>query len=99
MLMQVANAESEYGSVLPVQSTTARNMALEANVLTEVDNTSFGSGEKKLLRDIEFMLLQIANLDDSNMEEGVALLQQFLEDNGILFRIRLLELRDQDLVI
>jgi len=99
MLMQVANAESEYGSVLPVQSSTARNMALEANVLTEVDNSSFGSSEKKLLRDIEFMLMQIANLDESNMEEGVALLQQFLEDNGILFRIRLLEMRDQDLVI
>jgi hypothetical protein len=33
------------------------------------------------------------------MEEGVALLQQFLQENGILFRIRLLEMRDQDLVI
>lgn len=99
MLMQVANAEPEYGSVLPVQSNTARNMALEANVLTAVDSNSFGSSEKKLLRDIEFMLMQIANLDESNMEEGVALLQQFLEDNGILFRIRLLEMRDQELVI
>lgn len=99
MLMQVANAEPEYGSVLPVQSKTARNMALEANVLTAVDSNSFGSSEKKLLRDIEFMLMQIANLDESNMEEGVALLQQFLQENGILFRIRLLEMRDQDLVI
>lgn len=99
MLMQVANAETENGSVLPIQSGIARTMALEANVLTGADRSPFTSGEKKLLQDIEFMLLQIANLDESNMQEGVALLQQFLDDNGILFRIRLLELRDQELVI
>ncbi len=99
MLMQVANAEAENGSVLPIQSGIARTMALEANVLTGADRSPFTSGEKKLLQDIEFMLLQIANLDESNMQEGVALLQQFLDDNGILFRIRLLELRDQELMI
>ena len=98
MLMQVANTESSEGSVLPIQRTIARDMAFEANVLTG-DNSPFASGERKLLRDIEFMLLQIANLDESNMEEGVALLQRFLDENGILFRIRLLEMRDNDLVI
>ncbi|MCG8415847.1 MAG: hypothetical protein MI746_16655 [Pseudomonadales bacterium] len=99
MLMQVANTESADGSVLPIQQTIARDMAFEANMLTGADNSPFASGERKLLRDIEFMLLQIANLDESNMEEGVALLQRFLDENGILFRIRLLEMRDSDLVI
>lgn len=99
MLMQVANTETTNGSGLPIQRTVARDMALEANVLHEVDNNPFASGERKLLRDIEFMLLQIANLDESNMEEGVALLQRFLEENGVLFKIRLMEMRDNDLVI
>ncbi len=98
MLMQVANTERE-APVLPIQSTTARNLASEAGLLTAIDNNPFASGERKLLRDIEFMLLQIANLDQSNMNEGVALLQQFLEENSILFRIRLLEMRNQDQVI
>lgn len=99
MLMQVANTESVNGSVLPIQQTIARDMAIEANVLTAADNSPFASSERKLLRDIEFMLLQIANLDESNMEDGVALLQRFLDENGILFRIRLLEMQDSDLVI
>ena len=99
MLMQVANTDSVNRSALPIQRTIARDMALEANLLNEVDQGSFASGERKLLRDIEFMLLQIANLDDSNMEEGVALLQRFLEENGVLFKIRLMEMRDNDLVI
>lgn len=98
MLMQVANTEQE-APVLPIQRASARNLASEANMLTAMDNSPFATGERKLLRDIEFMLLQIANLDDSNMEEGVALLQRFLEENGVLFRIRLLEMRDQSQVI
>ena len=99
MLMQVANTETAADSAFPIQRTFARDMALEASFLNGADNNPFASGERKLLRDIEFMLLQIANLDESNMEVGVDLLQRFLEENGILFRIRLLEMRDQDLVI
>ncbi len=98
MLMQVANTEQQ-APVLPIQRTAARDLASEASLLTAMDNSPFASGERKLLRDIEFMLRQVANLDESNMEEGVALLQRFLEENGILFRIRLLEMRQQDLVI
>lgn len=98
MLMQVANTEQE-APVLPIQRAFARDLASEANMLTALDDSPFATGERKLLRDIEFMLMQIANLDDSNMEEGVALLQRFLEENGVLFRIRLLEMRDQDRVI
>lgn len=99
MLMQVANAESTNGSVLPVGQTFARDMALEANLLTNADNSPFDSGERKLLKDIEFLLRQIANLDDANMSVGVPLLQRFLEENGILFKIRLMELNDQELVL
>ena len=99
MLMQVANAESSNGSVLPIGQTFARNMAMEASLLTGADNSPFDSGERKLLKDIEFLLLQIANLDDANMSVGVPLLQRFLEENGILFKIRLMELNDQSLVM
>jgi hypothetical protein len=99
MLMQVANTEYQNGSVIPITNTFARNMAFEANLLSTVGGNDVNSVQRKLLKDIEFLLLQIANLDDSNLEQGVALLQQFLEENSILFKIRLLEMRDQDLVI
>jgi hypothetical protein len=98
-LLLVANAESENVSVIPIRQSFARNMAFEASLLsTSIDDYS-SSGQRKLLRDIEFLLLQIANLDESNMAEGVALLQIYLEQNSVLFKIRLLEMRDQELLI
>lgn len=99
MLLMVANAESEDTSAIPVTSNFARDMAFEANYLTSSMGDSFNSGQARLLRDIEFMLLQIANLDEANMADGVALLQQYLEDNSVLFKIRLLEMRNQQAVI
>jgi len=99
MLMQVANSESSNGSVIPVTNKFARNMAIEANLLSTIEDDNVNSGQKKLLKDIEFLLLQLANLDESNMEAGVALMQRYLEENSVLFKIRLLEMKDQDLVI
>ena len=99
MLMQVANSETNNGSVIPVTNSFARNMASEASFLSSIEDEAVNSGQKKLLRDIEFLLLQLANLDDSNLEEGVALMQRYLEENSVLFKIRLLEMKDQNLVI
>lgn len=99
MLMQVANTESGNGPVIPIRASFARNMAFEANLLSGGSDIGVKSGQRKLLKDIEFLLLQIANLDESNMAEGVALLQQYMEVNSILFKIRLMEMRDQALVI
>lgn len=95
MLLLVANAETNSVSAVPIRSEFARDMALEANLLNVSMSDSINSGQSRLLREIEFMLLQIANLDEANMAEGVALLQDFMEDNSVLFKIRLLEMRDQ----
>lgn len=99
MLLLVANAESRDSSAMPVASTFARDMAYEASYLNTNMEDSFNSGQARLLRDIEFLLMQVANLDESNMEAGINLLQQYLEDNSVLFKIRLLEMRDRDAVI
>lgn len=99
MLMQVANTESTNGPVIPIRQSFARDMAFEASLLSGAGDIGVKAGQRKLLRDIEFLLLQVANLDESNMAEGVTLLQQYLEVNSVLFKIRLLEMRDQDLVI
>jgi hypothetical protein len=99
MLMQVANSSSPRALDIPFRDTFARNMAVEANLLSTSDNYLVNSGQKRLLNDIEFLLLQIANLDEANAAIGVQLLQQYLEDSNILFKIRLLEMRDQSPVI
>lgn len=99
MLMQVANSSSPQATNVPITETFARDMALEANFLSSDDGYTVKSGQKRLLKDIEFLLLQIANLDETNSAIGIELLQQFLEENNILFKIRLLELRDQQNVI
>lgn len=102
MLMSVANAETtntDNSSLVPVQQTFARDMAMQANFMTNNLDDSFNSGQSRLLQDIEFMLLQIANLDESNMEEGVRLLQQYMEQNSVLLKIRLMEMRNQQDVI
>lgn len=99
MLMQVANSSSPQALDIPFRDTFARNMAIEASLLSTSDNYLVNSGQKRLLNDIEFLLLQIANLDEANAAIGVQLLQQYLEDSNILFKIRLLEMRDQSPVI
>lgn len=99
MLLLVANAESENVSIIPISNSFARELAFEARVLNTSMDDSFKSGQRKLLRDVEFLLLQIANLDDSNMAEGVALLQNYIEQSSVLFKIRLLEMRDQEVLI
>ncbi len=98
-LLVVANAESENVSIIPIGQSFARDMAFEASLLSTSMDDSSSSGQRKLLRDIEFLLRQIANLDESNMAEGVALLQSYLEQNSVLFKIRLLEMRDQEHLI
>lgn len=99
LLMTVANTESNNTTMVPVQQTFARDMALQANFMTNDMDDSFNSGQSRLLKDIEFMLLQIANLNEANMEEGVQLLQQYMEDNSVLLKIRLMEMRNQSPVI
>lgn len=99
MLLLVANAESENVSVIPVRDSFARDMAQEASLLRVSADDQVKSGQRRLLKDIEFLLMQIANLDESNMAEGIALLQRYLEDNSVLFKIRLLEMRDQEMII
>ena len=99
MLLQVANTHAGEANTLALPQNFARSMASEARVLTNADSISLRSGDRKLLRDIEFLLLQIANLDSDDAAEGVALLQQFLDQEGILFKIRLLELKEQNDVI
>lgn len=99
MLMQVANSSSPRALDIPFRDTFARNMAVEASLLRTSESFLVNSGQKRLLNDIEFLLLQIANLDEANATIGVHLLQQYLEDSNILFKIRLLEMRDQAPVI
>lgn len=99
MLLLVANAETQSVSAVPIRQTFARDMALEANILNANMQNNLNSGQSRLLQDIEFLLLQIANLDSTNMEQGVQLLQQYLEENSVLFKIRLLEMRNQDTYI
>lgn len=99
MLLLVANAETQSVSAVPIRQTFARNLAEEAKVLNTTMQDNINSGQSRLLKDIEFLLLQIANLDETNMEDGVNLLQQYLEDNSVLFKIRLLEMRSQDAFI
>ncbi len=98
-LLVVANAGSENVSIIPIGQSFARDMAFEASLLSTSMDDSSSSGQRKLLRDIEFLLRQIANQDESNMAEGVALLQSYLEQNSVLFKIRLLEMRDQEVLI
>ena len=100
MLLMLANTELQQQPAIPIGQSFARDLAFEANLLsTSADDSFISSGQSRLLRDIEFLLLQVANLDDNNMEAGVGLLQQFIEENSILFKIRLLEMRQQEPVI
>jgi hypothetical protein len=99
MLMAVANAQARNGAGVPIGQTFARSLAQEAGMLTNSMESRRSSGQTRLLKDIEFMLMQMANLEEGNMDEGVRLLQGYIEANNILFRIRLIAMRESETII
>lgn len=99
MLLLVANSETGNASAVPLSGTFARDMAMEASYISNSMDNSISSGQTRLLKDIEFMLMQIANLDEANMAEGIRLLQNYIEDSSVFLKIRMLEMRDQDTLI
>jgi hypothetical protein len=99
MLMAVANAQARNGKSVALEQTFARILAQEGGVLTNRIENNNSAGHTRLLKDIEFMLMQIANLEDDNMDEGVRLLQDYIEANNILFRIRLIDMRASETII
>ena len=99
MLMVVANAQERDGPGVPIGQAFARSLAQEAGVLSNDRDANLSAGQARLLKDIEFMLMQIANLEEGNMNEGVRLLQGYIEANSILFRIRLIDRRESETII
>lgn len=99
MLLLVANEEAGGQSLLPIREPFARNMASEARVIDSSMDDVISSGQSRLLKDIEFLLLQVANLDESNMAEGIRLLQEYIVEHSVFLKIRMLEMRDNAILI
>lgn len=99
MLLLVANEEGGGQSLLPIREPFARSMASEASLIDSSMDDVISSGQSRLLKDIEFLLLQIANLDESNMAEGIRLLQDYIVEHSVFLKIRMLEMRDNTVLI
>ena len=74
-------------------------MALEAQVLATGHESELSVSQQQLLRDVQYLLAQYANLQEGDMQSGLEVLQYFLGNNTVLFRMSLAEMRDEIPVI
>lgn len=98
-LLSLANSEPANDRTLPFAREQAGYMAQEAGLLNVGLNNSLSAGQLQLLNDIQYLMLQYANLEDGDLASGMEVLRLFLNNNTLLFKLNLAELRDANPVI
>jgi len=94
ILVTLANTNT-YDGFVPIDKGYAEIMALEAEVLATGHESELSVSQQRLLKDVQYLLSQYANLQEGDMQSGLEVLQYFLGDNTVLFRMNLAELRDE----
>lgn len=98
ILATLANTNT-YDGFVPIDKGYAQVMALEAQVLATGHESELSVSQQQLLRDVQYLLAQYANLQEGDMQSGLEVLQYFLGNNTVLFRMSLAEMRDEIPVI
>ena len=98
-LLSLANSEPGSNASLPFAREQAGFMAQEASLLNTGLNDSLSLSQLQLLNDIQYLLLQYANLEDGDLASGLQVLQLFLNNNTLLFKLNLAEMREANPVI
>lgn len=98
ILLTLANTNT-YDGFVPIDKGYAEIMALQAEVLIVGHESELSVSQHRLLKDVQYLLTQYANLEDGDMQSGLEVLQYFLGDNTVIFRMNLAELRDEIPVI
>jgi len=95
-LVNVAVAEDDelLGETVARDRVHAARLADEAGALQDALQTA-PLGQRHLLGDIELLMLQVANLRESDYPSGVALVRNFMDRRIILFKLSLIESRSQ----
>ena len=99
VMLLLANAEQAGSSGIPLDRDYASLMAIEARLLNAGLGRELSASQQKLLSDLEFLLVQFANMDEDNLEDGLAMLRLYLQDNTVLFRMNLARMKQQPQVI
>ncbi len=97
LLLAIANQRgtaTATGFELGYERGLATNLAMEALDLGEALPGRRNRRDRALLEDIRYLLLQVANLEETQYGAGMVLAREVLEEETILFRINLFELRD-----
>ncbi|MEX0619667.1 MAG: hypothetical protein WDZ76_14640 [Pseudohongiellaceae bacterium] len=99
VLLVLANTDRADSSAIPLDRRYVELMAVEANLLNASMQNQLSASQRELLRDVQYLLLQFANFEDEDLVEGLEILQLYLQDNTVLFRINLAEIKEQAQVI
>lgn len=99
VMLVLANADQNGGSnSIPLDRDYAGLMAIEARLLNASLGSQLSASQQKLLSDVEFLLVQFANIDDDNLDEGLAMLRLYLQDNTVLFRMNLARMKQPQVI-
>lgn len=97
ILIGLMNADprsfSKSGSVLQRQREISRQLVRESREITSRLTDPSQQRLKELISDLGLILVQIANLENGHDLQGVEIVRSGVEQNGILFKINLEEIR------
>ena len=96
ILLALVNYDPEgdsYALSLPEQKKISKELIQEAAVLKGGLENSGKKNLRELVAELEVILLQIANLDAEQDQEGVDILQNGVDNQGILMKINLFQMR------
>ena len=95
LLLAVANHRNGKTTATGFDHQTERDHAtLLAQEAAQIRSSLNRTGSaKRLLGDIELLLLQIANLDDSHYGKDIALVQDYMQQRTILLKVSLMEMK------
>jgi len=98
ILLALVNYDPEgdsYALSLPEQKKVSMELIKEASVLKGGLKNSGRKNLQELVAELEVILLQIANLDAEQDQEGVDILQNGVDNQGILMKINLFQMRQE----
>ncbi|MBN2415833.1 hypothetical protein JXO52_08315 [bacterium] len=98
MLLGFANFDAREGDIstlnVPLQREKSATMLKRASALRQQLRSPEDGRLERLLADLEFILLQIANLEDEDGNTAVEIIRSSVDERSILFKITLQEIKE-----
>jgi hypothetical protein len=93
LLMELSNRSDVPGDRLTVDAAWVRELLLQNTMLKRMVDRQNDKTRKALLDDLEMILLEMKSEEGGAGDSAQPMAQQVMEDNGVLFRVRMMRRR------